>query len=137
MRGLLLRSSFSSLLLFRKSPPFSFPFPFPLLLSSSAPFSSDSNSNSKLNIFDRQLKRIQVPTYLPLSLIIFPFSPLSLNSIFNINKINRFVCHCVGALQRDRAAWLMPPNDPLLDTVAHNLLDRLQVPTSLFLSFSL
>lgn len=67
MRGLLLRSSFSSLLLFRKSPPF--PFPLALMLSSSAPFSSDSNSNSKLNIFDRQLKRIQVPTFLPLFLV--------------------------------------------------------------------
>lgn len=29
--------------------------------------------------------------------------------------------------QRDRAAWLMRPNDSLLDTVADNLLDRLEV----------
>ncbi|CAJ2665143.1 unnamed protein product [Trifolium pratense] len=44
------------------------------------------STNSKVNIFDRQLKRNQ----------------------------------------RDRAAWLMPQNDPLLHTVADNLLDRLQ-----------
>lgn len=30
--------------------------------------------------------------------------------------------------QRDRAAWLTPSHDPLLHTVAQNLLDRLQVP---------
>ncbi|GAU22249.1 hypothetical protein TSUD_227850 [Trifolium subterraneum] len=47
---------------------------------------SSSSSSSKLNIFDRELKRNQ----------------------------------------RDRAAWLMPQNDPLLHTVADNLLDRLQ-----------
>ncbi|XP_058722065.1 putative methyltransferase At1g22800, mitochondrial [Vicia villosa] len=44
------------------------------------------STTSKLNIFDRQLKRNQ----------------------------------------RDRAAWLMPQNDPLLHTVADNLSDRLQ-----------
>ncbi|WJX30392.1 hypothetical protein P8452_18937 [Trifolium repens] len=51
--------------------------------SSSSPFST---TTSKVNIFDRELKRNQ----------------------------------------RDRAAWLMPQNDPLLNTVADNLLDRLQ-----------
>ncbi|CAK8564708.1 unnamed protein product [Lathyrus sativus] len=49
-------------------------------------FSVPFSTTSKLNIFDRQLKRNQ----------------------------------------RDRAAWLMPQNDPLLHTVADNLLDRLQ-----------
>ncbi|RYR11536.1 hypothetical protein Ahy_B04g069056 [Arachis hypogaea] len=46
--------------------------------------------------------------------------------------------------QRDRAAWLMPSNsdDPFLNTVAHNLLDRLQdckktFPTALCLGGSL
>lgn len=29
--------------------------------------------------------------------------------------------------QRDRAAWLMKPKDSLVDTVAENLLDRLEV----------
>uniref|UniRef100_A0A2P2L456 Uncharacterized protein n=1 Tax=Rhizophora mucronata TaxID=61149 RepID=A0A2P2L456_RHIMU len=29
--------------------------------------------------------------------------------------------------QRDRAAWLMCPNDPFMDAVAENLLDRLEV----------
>lgn len=29
--------------------------------------------------------------------------------------------------QRDRAAWLMGPNDSLVDNVAENLLDRLEV----------
>jgi len=29
-------------------------------------------------------------------------------------------------MQRDRASWLMPQTDPLLHTVADNLLDRLQ-----------
>ncbi|XP_045790687.1 putative methyltransferase At1g22800, mitochondrial [Trifolium pratense] len=52
------------------------------LFGSSRSFST----NSKVNIFDRQLKRNQ----------------------------------------RDRATWLMPQNDPLLHTVADNLLDRLQ-----------
>ncbi|KAK7322372.1 hypothetical protein VNO77_25751 [Canavalia gladiata] len=63
---------------------------------------STSNSNSKVNIFDRELKRTQ----------------------------------------RDRAAWLMPSHDPLLHTVAENLLDRLQdckktFPTALCLGGSL
>ncbi|KAK7289731.1 hypothetical protein RIF29_03601 [Crotalaria pallida] len=44
--------------------------------------------------------------------------------------------------QRDRAAWLMPSKDPLLDNVADNLLDRLQdckknFPTALCLGGSL
>jgi hypothetical protein len=52
--------------------------------------SFSTTTTSKLNIFDRQLKRNQ----------------------------------------RDRAAWLMPQNDPLLHTVADNLLDRLQVTHS-------
>lgn len=54
--------------------------------SFSAPIFFSTTSTSKLNIFDRQLKR----------------------------------------KQRDRAAWLMPQTDPLLHTVADNLLDRLQ-----------
>ena len=29
--------------------------------------------------------------------------------------------------QRDRAAWLASPKDPLVDAVAENLLDRLEV----------
>lgn len=37
--------------------------------------------------------------------------------------------------QRDRAAWLMRPNDSLLDTVSENLLDRLEVSAK-FLSVS-
>lgn len=48
--------------------------------------SFSTTTTSKVNIFDRELKRNQ----------------------------------------RDRAAWLMPQNDPLLNTVADNLLDRLQ-----------
>ncbi|XP_045823969.1 putative methyltransferase At1g22800, mitochondrial [Trifolium pratense] len=61
---------------------------FSLFRSSSSSSSSSSpfSTTSKVNIFDRQLKRNQ----------------------------------------RDRAAWLMPQNDPLLHTVADNLLDRLQ-----------
>jgi NADH dehydrogenase [ubiquinone] 1 alpha subcomplex assembly factor 5 len=51
--------------------------------------SFSTTTTSKVNIFDRELKRNQ----------------------------------------RDRAAWLMPQNDPLLNTVADNLLDRLQVGT--------
>ncbi|CAL0325822.1 unnamed protein product [Lupinus luteus] len=44
--------------------------------------------------------------------------------------------------QRDRAAWLMSSKDPLLDNVAHNLLDRLHdckkdFPTALCLGGSL
>ncbi|XP_022888059.1 putative methyltransferase At1g22800, mitochondrial isoform X2 [Olea europaea var. sylvestris] len=44
--------------------------------------------------------------------------------------------------QRDRAAWLMRPNDSLLDTVAENLLDRLEdckrtFPTALCMGGSL
>ncbi|KAH1255958.1 putative methyltransferase, mitochondrial [Glycine soja] len=44
--------------------------------------------------------------------------------------------------QRDRAAWLTPSHDPLLHTVAQNLLDRLQdckktFPTALCLGGSL
>lgn len=69
MRG----AFFSKFSLFRKTKPF-------------PNFSSPFSTTSKLNIFDRQLKR----------------------------------------KQRDRAAWLMPQNDPLLNTVADNLLDRLQ-----------
>ncbi|XP_061339670.1 putative methyltransferase At1g22800, mitochondrial [Gastrolobium bilobum] len=71
------------------------PLPFPTFTF--APFST-----SKVNIFDRELKR----------------------------------------KQRDRAAWLMPSNDPLLHTVSENLLDRLQdckktFPTALCLGGSL
>lgn len=44
----------------------------------------------------------------------------------------RLKCYCVKAvinslMQRDRAAWLMSQKDSLLDTVAENLLDRLEV----------
>ncbi|WJX36400.1 hypothetical protein P8452_24282 [Trifolium repens] len=58
---------------------------FSLFRKTSSP-SFSTTTTSKLNIFDRELKRNQ----------------------------------------RDRAAWLMPQNDPLLNTVADNLLDRLQ-----------
>jgi hypothetical protein len=57
--------------------------------------SFSTTTTSKLNIFDRQLKRNQ----------------------------------------RDRAAWLMPQNDPLLHTVADNLLDCLQMPYKSLLSW--
>ncbi|XP_027346513.1 putative methyltransferase At1g22800, mitochondrial isoform X2 [Abrus precatorius] len=82
--------------LFRKTP-----FSLPLRTISLALFCT-SNSNTKVNIFDRQLKR----------------------------------------KHRDRAAWLMPSHDPLLHTVADNLLDRLQdckktFPTALCLGGSL
>lgn len=72
----MMRGALFSLFRRKTKAPFSF----------SAPIFLFSTSTSKLNIFDRQLKRNQ----------------------------------------RDRAAWLMPLTDPLLHTVADNLLDRLQ-----------
>lgn len=72
----MMRGALFSLFRRKTKPPFRF----------SAPLFFFTTSTSKLNIFDRQLKRNQ----------------------------------------RDRAAWLMPQTDPLLHTVAHNLLDRLQ-----------
>lgn len=50
----------------------------------------------------------------------FSFAP------FSTSKLNIFDRQ-LKLKQRDRAAWLMPQNDPLLDTVADNLLDRLNV----------
>ena len=38
--------------------------------------------------------------------------------------------------QRDRAAWLMRPNDPFVDVVAETLLDRLEVLNLTLLGFS-
>lgn len=72
----MMRGALFSLFRRKTKPPFCF----------SAPLFFFTTSTSKLNIFDRQLKRNQ----------------------------------------RDRAAWLMPQTDPLLHTVADNLLDRLQ-----------
>ncbi|KAL2501993.1 putative methyltransferase [Forsythia ovata] len=50
--------------------------------------------------------------------------------------------YSVTGKRRDRAAWLMRPNDSLLDTVAENLLDRLEdckrtFPTALCMGGSL
>ncbi|VFQ72290.1 unnamed protein product [Cuscuta campestris] len=44
---------------------------------------------------------------------------------FQSSKIRIFDRH-LKRKQRDRAAWLMRPNDSLLDTVCENLLDRLE-----------
>lgn len=76
--------------------------PYRILLSGSFCTDPDGNQSSKVNIFDRQLKR----------------------------------------KQRDRAAWLMRPNDSFVDAVAENLLDRLEdckksFPTALCLGGSL
>lgn len=38
-----------------------------------------------------------------------------------------FYGNASSLLQRDRAAWLMSPKDTLIDTVAENILDRLEV----------
>ncbi|KAK7271391.1 hypothetical protein RJT34_27247 [Clitoria ternatea] len=67
------------------------------------------------------------------SLCLSPFSSNSNLKIFD-RQLKR--------KQRDRAAWLMPQNDPLLHTVAQNLLDRLHdckrtFPTALCLGGSL
>nr|AFK48595.1 unknown [Lotus japonicus] len=73
----------------------------------------------------------------PLSFPPFSFSPFS-TSESKLKVFNREL----KRTQRDRAAWLMPPNDPLLHTVAENLSDRLQdckknFPTALCLGGSL
>lgn len=58
-----------------------------------------------------------------------------LSDVFNAGLAAVFGC-CIHSLfsdvvfvpwQHDRAAWLACPKDPLVDTVAENLLDRLEV----------
>lgn len=44
-----------------------------------------------------------------------------------------FLMLVVSWWQRDRAAWLMRPKDCFVDTVADNLLDRLEVVISIFI----
>jgi hypothetical protein len=41
----------------------------------------------------------------------------------------------VSRWQRDRAAWLMRPKDCFVDTVAENLLDRLEVIMRIFIIY--
>ncbi|KAF3950240.1 hypothetical protein CMV_023978 [Castanea mollissima] len=99
MTGLLSMYQRSSLSLWRRSTTNE---PYRILLSGSFSTDPDGNQSSKVNIFDRQLKR----------------------------------------KQRDRAAWLMRPNDSFVDAVAENLLDRLEdckksFPTALCLGGSL
>ncbi|KAJ1376746.1 S-adenosyl-L-methionine-dependent methyltransferase [Sesbania bispinosa] len=73
-----------------------------------------------------------------------PFSTFSSAPFCTSNSNNKLKIfdRQLKRTQRDRAAWLMPPNDPLLHTVAENLLDRLQdckktFPTALCLGGSL
>ncbi|XP_030933109.1 putative methyltransferase At1g22800, mitochondrial isoform X1 [Quercus lobata] len=103
MRGLLSMYQRSSLSLWRRTTTLTTTNePYRILLSGSFSTDPDGNQSSKVNIFDRQLKR----------------------------------------KQRDRAAWLMRPNDSFVDAVAENLLDRLEdckksFPTALCLGGSL
>ncbi|KAK4570768.1 hypothetical protein RGQ29_029567 [Quercus rubra] len=103
MRGLLSMYQRSSLSLWRRTTTLTTTNePYRILLSGSFSTDPDGNQISKVNIFDRQLKR----------------------------------------KQRDRAAWLMRPNDSFVDAVAENLLDRLEdckksFPTALCLGGSL
>ncbi|XP_019267641.1 PREDICTED: putative methyltransferase At1g22800 [Nicotiana attenuata] len=60
---------------------------------------------------------------------------------FQSSKLKIFDRH-LKRVQRDRAAWLMKPKDSLVDTVAENLLDRLEdcertFPTTLCMRGSL
>ncbi|KAL6961934.1 hypothetical protein U1Q18_036893 [Sarracenia purpurea var. burkii] len=62
--------------------------------------------------------------------------------IFDRDLKRKQVKSSVICTSRDRAAWLMRPKDPLVDTVAENLLDRLEdckktFPTALCLGGSL
>ncbi|KAF3951688.1 hypothetical protein ACB098_12G012700 [Castanea mollissima] len=103
MTGLLSMYQRSSLSLWRRTTTLTTTNePYRILLSGSFSTDPDGNQSSKVNIFDRQLKR----------------------------------------KQRDRAAWLMRPNDSFVDAVAENLLDRLEdckksFPTALCLGGSL
>ncbi|OIT40437.1 putative methyltransferase [Nicotiana attenuata] len=54
---------------------------------------------------------------------------------FQSSKLKIFDRH-LKRVQRDRAAWLMKPKDSLVDTVAENLLDRLEVFSLNFLFLS-
>lgn len=49
-------------------------------------------------------------------------------SVFSFCIVYLGICSNICFLwQRDRAAWLMRPNDSFVDAVADNLLDRLEV----------
>ncbi|KAF5183129.1 Arginine-hydroxylase ndufaf5 protein [Thalictrum thalictroides] len=71
------------------------------------------------------------------------FAPFSSESIEGFhNSIPKIFDRYLKCKQRDRAAWLMQPNDPFVDTVAENMLDRLEdckktFPTALCLGGSL
>ncbi|PIA36116.1 hypothetical protein AQUCO_03400195v1 [Aquilegia coerulea] len=71
------------------------------------------------------------------------FVPFSSESIEGFqNSMPKIFDRHLKCKQRDRAAWLMRPNDPFLDTVAENMLDRLEdckktFPTALCLGGSL
>lgn len=79
---------------------------------------NSSSSSSRVKIFDRDLKRKHV-------------CPLSAWNFDSNDAVEEFYIHvefrCYNWLQRDRAAWLMRPNDSFIDAVAENILDRLEV----------
>lgn len=75
------------------------------------------SSPSKVKIFDRHLKRRQVGS------IVFLFSYLYEST--NCWLINKW--WLIFERQRDRAAWLLRPNDSFVHAVAENLVDRLEV----------
>lgn len=88
----------------------------------------------------KKMRALSLWRKLPLPLPLPP--PLRLVAGFCTSNKLKIFDRELKRTQRDRAAWLMPSHDPLLHTVAENLLDRLQdckktFPTALCLGGSL